>query len=206
VPLIDPGWFRERAFRVGTATQLAFWCGQASYFLVLALWLQLGRGLTALESGLVFSVLATAYLVASMRAPALLARYGRGVVVCGALTMAAGHAATVLAVAAGGGVGAVIPALVLTGAGMGLCLAPITATVLGSVDPQRAGALSGLLSTLQQVGNAVGVAVVGLIFFGAAGSGYGNAFELSSAALAGLLVVVAACARRLPHRRPGQRA
>ena len=40
VPLVDLGWFRDRAFRVGTATQFGFWCGQASYFLVLALWLQ----------------------------------------------------------------------------------------------------------------------------------------------------------------------
>src|SRR3954447_9672272 len=117
VPLVDPRWFRDRAFRVGTATQFAFWCGQASYFLVLALWLQAGRGLSALEAGLVFSVLAAAYLVASMRAPALLARFGRGVVVAGALLMAAGHAASALVVGAGGGLGAVVPCLLLTGGG-----------------------------------------------------------------------------------------
>jgi predicted MFS family arabinose efflux permease len=202
-PLVDPAWFRDRAFRVGMTTQFGFWCGQASYFLVLALWLQGGRGLSALESGLVFSVLAAAYLAASLRAPTLLVRYGRAVVVCGALTMAAGHAATVLALAAGGRLGAVIPALLLTGTGMGLCLAPITATVLASVDAQRAGAVSGLLSTLQQVGNAVGVAVVGLVFFGTADGGYGRGFELSSLLLAGLLAAVAACAHRLPGRRPG---
>jgi fucose permease len=184
--------------------QLAFWCGQASYFLVLALWLQLGHGLSALESGLVFSVLAGAYLAASLRAPRLLARFGRGVVVTGALTLAAGHLATLAAVAAGGGVAAVLPGLLLAGTGMGLCLAPITATVLAGVDASRAGAVSGLLSTLQQVGNAVGVAVIGLVFFGTAGDGYGRAFMLSSLVLAALLVAVAAGARRLPGRRPAR--
>jgi EmrB/QacA subfamily drug resistance transporter len=201
VPLVDPRWFGERTFRVGAVVQLVFWCGQASYFLVLALWLQAGRGLSALEAGLVFSVLAGAYLASSLRAGALQARFGRAVVVTGALLMAAGHGVSVLAVASGGGVAAVLPGLVLTGTGMGLCLAPITATILASVDPQRAGAVSGLLSTLQQVGNAVGVAVVGLVFFAAAGGGYDRAFELGSALLAALLVVVAACAARLPGRR-----
>jgi len=102
----------------------------------------------------------------------------------------------VLAVADGGGhVLALAPGLLLTGAGMGLCLAPITTLVLGGVDPQRAGAVSGLLSTMQQVGNAVGVAVIGVLFFGRT---YSGGFEVSTAALAVLLLGVAGCARCLP--------
>ena len=201
VPLVDPRWFRDRAFRVGTAAQFGFWCGQASYFLVLALWLQAGRGLSALEAGLVFSLLAGAYLEASMRSAALLARFGRAVVVAGALALAAGHLATALAVAGHAGIAGVVPGLLLAGTGMGLCLAPLTATVLGAVDPQRAGAVGGLMSTLQQVGNSVGVAVVGLVFFGTAGAGYDRAFGASSLLLAGLLLAVAGCAARLPGRR-----
>jgi predicted MFS family arabinose efflux permease len=91
--------------------------------------------------------------------------------------------------------------LLLTGAGMGLCLAPITTIVLATVDPERAGAVGGLLSTVQQVGNAVGVAVVGVVFFGAVGGGYPHAFAVSVAALAALLVGVAVCAVRLPSSR-----
>jgi EmrB/QacA subfamily drug resistance transporter len=199
VPLLDPAWFRDRAFSVGMLTQFAFWSGQASYFLVLALYLQLGVGLSALQSGLVFSILAATYLAASTRAPGLVARFGRGVIVEGAMVLAVGHVSTMLAVAeTGGGVGWLVPGLLLTGAGMGLCLAPITTTVLSRIDPQRAGAASGLLSTMQQVGNAVGVAVIGVIFFGAVDGGYAHGFTLSTAALAGLLVAVACCARCLP--------
>ncbi len=203
-PLVDPRWFRDRAFSAGMLTQFAFWCGQASYFLVLALYLQLGRGLSPMQSGLVFTVLAVAYLVASRRAPALVARLGRGVIVRGALTLAVGHVATVLATEGfDGGVVALAPGLLLTGTGMGLCLAPITTTVLASVEPQRAGAVTGLLSTVQQVGNAVGVAVIGVVFFGAAHHGYTHAFALSTALLAVLVVAVAGCAGMLPgHRRP----
>jgi EmrB/QacA subfamily drug resistance transporter len=202
-PLLDPWLFRLRTFSTGLLTQFAFWAGQASYFLVLALYLQLGRGMSALDSGLVFTVLAAAYLVSSMRAPALVARFGRTVIVEGALVLAAGHITTLAVVAqigVHGDVLALTPGLLLTGAGMGLCLAPISATVLASVDPQRAGAVAGAMSTTQQIGNAVGVALIGVLFFGTTG-GYAHAFEVSSAALAALLVGVAGVAARIPAPR-----
>jgi MFS family permease len=65
-PQMPPELFRSRAFNVGLAAQLLFWAGQASFFLVLSLYLQLGRGMSALHSGLVFTILAAAYLATSM--------------------------------------------------------------------------------------------------------------------------------------------
>ena len=148
VPLLDPALFRERAFSAGLLAQLVFWAGQASFFLVLALYLQLGRGLDALQAGLVFTILAVAYLVASIRAPALTARLGRRLPAIGALVLAAGHgllAASVADVGTTGSVGLLAPALLLVGAGMGLVITPLTSTVLTSLEPQRAGAASGAL-------------------------------------------------------------
>ena len=98
-PLISGELFGARGFTAGLVAQLVFWSGQASFFLVLALYLQQGRGLSALHSGLVFTILAVAYLAASLRAPALTERYGRRVLAVGALTLAAGHG--LLALAAG---------------------------------------------------------------------------------------------------------
>ena len=199
-PTVDPSWFRERSFSVGLLTQLGFWSGQASYFLVLALYLQFGRGLSALESGLVFSILAAAYLLGSIEAPRLVRRFGRAVIVTGAVSLAGGHVCVLLAVAYGhGSTLAMTPGLLLAGAGMGLCLAPITTIVLSTVDPARAGVVGGLLSTTQQVGNAIGVAVIGVVFFGGLAHGYGHAFEISTAVLAGLLGAVAMSARCLPR-------
>jgi hypothetical protein len=51
---------------------------------------------------------------------------------------------------------------------------------------------------MQQVGNSVGVAVTGVIFFGAAHHGYAHAFGLSVIELGGLLLGVAALSRMLP--------
>jgi EmrB/QacA subfamily drug resistance transporter len=202
-PLIDTALFRERSFSAGLVTQLCFWAGQASFFVVLALYLQNGRGLQPLPAGLVFTILAAAYVAASMRAPALSARYGRAVIAAGALVLACGHAMLVAAVAdigVGGELVVLVPGLVLVGAGMGLVLAPLASTIMQSLEPERAGAASGMLTTMQNVGNAIGVAVTGVIFFGALHSGYSTAFELAVGELAVLLLGVAALTRLLPGR------
>ena len=54
------------------------------------------------------------------------------------------------------------------------------------------------LSTAQQVGNSVGVAVTGVLFFGALSHGYGLAFERSALQMGALLLVVAALTRLMP--------
>ncbi|HEY6625262.1 MAG TPA: MFS transporter [Acidimicrobiales bacterium] len=205
-PLFDPALFWQRALAAGLATQLTFWCGQASFFLVLALYLQKGRGLDALDAGLVFSILALAYLATSFRAPALTLRFGRSLIAVGAVTMAIGDL-VLLAVVHGDGLGSIgwlAPGLVLVGLGMGLCITALTTTVLAHADAQRAGAVSSALSTMQQVGNSLGVAVTGVIFFGAVPSGYQRAFELSVAQLALLFLAVAVLTRLLPRPRAAQ--
>ena len=212
-PLLPPSLFRRPELAAGLVTQLTFWCGMASLFLVLALYLQLGRGLDALQAGLVFTVLAAFYLATSLRAPAMTLRFGRGLIAVGALVFAIGEVVLLLTVAERGdaSIAWLVPGLALAGAGMGLCITPLTSTVLAHADPQRAGAVSGALSTMQQVGNAVGVAITGVIFFGLLSSGYVRAFEVSLAELSGLLLAVAVLAVVLPghSRRPvlsGRRA
>jgi MFS family permease len=202
-PLLDPTLFRHRSFSAGLLTQLCFWAGQASFFVVLALYLQPGRGLHPLPAGLVFTILAAAYVVASTLAPGLAERHGRGVIAAGALTLAGGHGLLLAAVAdigVGGTLAALVPGLVLVGAGMGLVLAPLATIILQTLEPERAGAASGMLTTMQSVGNALGVALTGVIFFGALHAGYAHAFELALAELALLLLGVAGLSRLLPGR------
>ena len=139
-----------------------------------------------------------------MRAPALTARHGRGVIAAGALVLACGHGLLLAAVAdigVGGELVVLVPGLVLVGAGMGLVLAPLASTIMQSLEPERAGAASGMLTTMQNVGNAIGVAVTGVIFFGALHSGYAPAFELAVGELAVLLIGVALLTRLLPGGR-----
>ena len=92
------------------------------------------------------------------------------------------------------------PGLLLLGAGQGLCITPLTTTVLSHASPATAGSVSGALSTAQQVGNSVGVAITGVLFFGAIRQGYGLAFERSTLQMGALLLVVAALTRLMPGR------
>ncbi|WP_051580184.1 MFS transporter [Pseudonocardia acaciae] len=197
-PLCDPVLVRNRALGTGLAVQFAFWCCQAPFYLVLALYLQCGLGLSPTATGAVFAVQALAYLVVSLRAPALTRRRGRVVITVGALVLAAGFAA--LAACARGPVEALFVPLVLVGVGIGLCLTPLTMTVLAHAGPRRSGVVSGALSTMQQAGNTVGLAVTGAIFFHAAPAGYDRAFALAMVELACLLAGVAAASRLLPDR------
>jgi EmrB/QacA subfamily drug resistance transporter len=201
-PLLDPAIFAVRAFRAGLTCQVLFWCQQAASYLLLALYLQEGRGLSPIRAGGVFAVLAAGYLATSFRAPALTMRFGRRVVAAGALVAASGDLLLVLAVHSGGGgpVAALFPGLFLLGAGQGLCITPLTTTVLSHADASRAGSVSGALSTAQQVGNAIGVAVSGIIFYGLLGDGHGYdvAYRWSTAQMAVLLVGVAALTFIIP--------
>jgi EmrB/QacA subfamily drug resistance transporter len=201
-PLLAPALLRSRTLRTGLATQLAFWCGQASFFLVLALYLQDGRGMSALQSGLLFTVMAVVYVAASARGAELAQRYGRRLLPAGALTLACGHGlllAAVAGVGVGGSVLALVPGLALEGLGMGLLIVPLTTVVMAGVASEHAGAASGLMATVQSVGNALGVAVIGVVFFDSLHGGFAHAFELSLAALVLLLLSVAALARLVPE-------
>jgi EmrB/QacA subfamily drug resistance transporter len=206
--LLDLGLFRERTFTAGVLTQLFLACAQASFFVYLALYLQEGRGLNPLEAGLVFTILAVAYVVVSGPAPDLTKRFGRTVVAVGGASLALGLAALALAtgeIGVGGSLLVLVPGLVLVGAGIGLCFTPLTSTVLSGVDPARAGAASGAMSTITQVGYALGVAVTGVIFFGA-GHDMGQAFKLSLFQLSALAVGIVVMSRFLPSPRPAVEA
>jgi EmrB/QacA subfamily drug resistance transporter len=201
-PLLDPDIFAVRAFRSGLTCQVLFWSQQGAGYLLLALYLQQGRGLSPIESGGVFAVLAAGYLVTSFRAPGLTVRFGRRVIAIGAVTGAAGDLLMMLALlrwGAAGPVAALFPGLFLLGAGQGLCITPLTTTVLSHADAARAGSVSGALSTAQQVGNAIGVAVTGVVFYGLLHRGYAAAYEWSVALMACLLLAAAALAFAIPR-------
>jgi EmrB/QacA subfamily drug resistance transporter len=200
-PLLELSLLRIRSFRAGLAAQTLFWCGQGSFFLILALYLQSGRGLTPLQAGLLFTTLALSYLVTSMLSPQLALRHGRRVITAAALTLVLGHLALIVTVALIGTTASVLwmtPALLLVGAGMGLGIAPLATGMMATLKPEQAGSAAGVLSTAQYVGSSLGVAVVGVAFFGAVASGYPQALEQGLAVLVVILAAVAALSRWLP--------
>ena len=208
-PLVEPEAFRSSTVRIALACQALLFVGMASYFLVLALYLQNGRGLGALSSGAVFTLVAVPYMVGTGVQRRLAARLGRWTVPVGAGLFTLGHLALLVAVAengAGGPLVDLVPGLALAGFGMGVALTALIDAAMGGVEPEYAGAVSGVLSTAQQVGNALGVAVVGMVFFGAVHGGYDHALEWSLVVLVGTTAAVALLGALLQPRRTGDRA
>ncbi|MFE6867941.1 MFS transporter [Kitasatospora sp. NPDC057692] len=205
-PLVDTQLFDTRrsagrAFTTGLLAQLTFSLGQGSFFLVLALYLQPGRGLDALGAGLVFTAIGLGYLVTSTAAHRVAARLGRQTVALGGLLMAAGLGLIGLAVHATGTTGSVwwlAPGLFVDGLGMGLVIAPVTSVVLAGVEPRLVGSAAGLVATVQQVAGALGVALIGILFYAADDAAV--SFGRSLVALAVLELVLAALVQLLPRR------
>jgi EmrB/QacA subfamily drug resistance transporter len=209
-PLIDLTLFRERAFSAGLGAQLVFWTGQASYFLVFALYVQFGRGLGPLDAGLIFMAIGAGYMTTSTTARFVAAKIGRQVIALGGLLRIAGLLLLILAlvqIGDGGNIGWLVPALVIDGAGQGLAVAPLATTVLSRVKPQHAGAAAGVLTTGIQVGNALGVAIVGIIFYSVLNhthgvNAYAHAFAFSLIYVIFAAALLATLVQLLP-RAPG---
>ncbi|WP_329565496.1 MFS transporter [Kitasatospora sp. NBC_01266] len=200
-PVLDPRLLREPGFAVGILAQLGFNLGQASFFLVLALYLQMGHGLDALGSGLLFVSIGGGYLLTSLNAHRVAARLGRGAVALGTAGMAAGLgvlALTAQCVGTAGSAWWLAPGMFLDGLGMGLVIAPLTGSTLAAVRPRLVGSAAGAVATTQQVGNALGVALLGILFYRAVHQGWTHAFVLSMLVLAVLELAVAALSRLLP--------
>lgn len=202
-PLVDLALFVDRTFSIGSLAALTFSLVPPAFFFVLALYLQQGRGYSALFSGVVFIAVGVGFFAAMLSAEAMTARLGKQILAVGALVVAVGCGA--LAVLAGTRSSAeLLPGLGIVGFGIGMVLVPLSATVLAGVSEQHAGAASGVLSTAQQVGGALGVAVIGVVFYRTLGPAavYGHAFTLSLWLLAGLTLATAALAQLLPSAKP----
>jgi hypothetical protein len=129
----------------------------------------MGLGFTPLHAGLTILPFSLGGVVASSISVQLAPKVGRRVLAAGSLLMAAGVAGLILVFSAFGtqvGTWEMLPALLVAGFGMGLILPPLADVILAGVPVGDAGSASGVLSSTNQLGNAVGVAIIGVIFFG----------------------------------------
>ena len=168
-PLLRAGLFRVPAFAAGMGIQLAFFAGMQGFFIAFALWLQAGEHFSPLKAGLTAVAFSVGSFVLAPLAVPLAQRHGRRVLALGALLMVAGIAGEALAaphVGVNGSPWPVVPGLVVAGMGLSLLVIPLVNVVLAAVPAEVAGGASGLFSTAQQLGGALGVALLGTVFFG----------------------------------------
>jgi EmrB/QacA subfamily drug resistance transporter len=167
-PLVPPALFRERAFTGGLLAALTFFSGVVGFFLVLTLTLQLGLDFSPLHTALTFAPWSLALAAAAGASVQLAPRLGRRLTTAGALLMAAAMAAVLVTVDHfGEDVTSwwLAPSLALGGVAMGMVAPTLVDVTLTGVPRRDAGSASGVLNSALQLGGAIGVALIGVVYF-----------------------------------------
>ena len=206
-PVVAPELFRQRAFSVGLAIVVVFYMAIAEFLLLYPYWLQRGQGLSPFRSGLWYLPLSCGFLVASLTARGIAGRLRRPhqVLTAASLMLACGYLLFVLTVP--GGLTRIIPSQVVIGFAIGLMLTPLVPVVLKDIPARHAASASAVLSSAMQLGAATGLAVVGIVAYGAFEVGrtpaeYSSALIRSVFVLMALAVVATLLVQFLPVRQP----
>jgi EmrB/QacA subfamily drug resistance transporter len=186
-PLVPPHLFSHPQFSFGVLLALVYFAAFTSIFFSISIFWQTGLGHTALESGLVSIPFAIGSIVGASQSSRLADRLGRSALVIGTALVSIGLLATWLVV------WRVSPhditswdllgPLAIAGIGSGLFIAPNAQFIVATVDRTEAGAASGVIGTMQRVGSAVGIAIIGSVLFGSV-TNYGKSFKPTATQLA----------------------
>ena len=204
LPLVDLTLLSDRAFVRGLVAAFCFFFANLSFYLIITLFLQNGLGLNPLDASYAVLPLALAFVVAARQSAARVTKVGLKVLTDGCALQLAGLAGTValVTVVEKPSLWLLILPLAVFGYGQGLVMAPLSGAVLSSVAKSNAGSASGLYGTVQQIANAVGVAVVGALFFALnAASSERIALSVSFALLAAAILTCAAFVARMRRTR-----
>lgn len=217
-PLVTPSLFRKRAFTGGLALGLVFFAALIGTGLIFTLYLQVGLGYSPLKAGLTTLPQALGTVAGFIAAGSGLSeKLGRKLLLIGTVIMMIGTAGVALTVELAGPditPWQLIPALLPLGAGMGLAMAPFFNIVLAGVDDEETGSASGALTSVQQLGGAFGIAVLGTVFFGLVPTGVVQHIDATGAQLRAVLTTagvptadqpaIASAVRTCLHDRAGE--
>jgi EmrB/QacA subfamily drug resistance transporter len=172
-PLVVPSVFSHRAYVAGLGSIVIFFAGMIGTLLVLTLYIQFGEHFTPIHAGLTLAPFAVGSAAgAVLAATVLVPRFGRTVLQVGAVIIAGGFWWVHEVIAAHGLATsslALAAPQVLLGVGIGMLISPLFGFILASVTDDEVGSASGVLNACQQLAGAVGVAVLGTVFFATLG-------------------------------------
>ncbi|MDR3528950.1 MAG: MFS transporter [Rhodopila sp.] len=192
-PLIDLDLLDDRRFVLGIAATACFFTANISVYLVVTLFLQGGLSWSALQAGSSVLPLALAFVVASRHGARRAAAVGIRALIEGCLLEAAGLAAVALVVADGAPQIPLILTLGVFGYGQGLVMAPLFGAVLMAVRNAHAGSGAGMLTTVQQIANGAGVALIGGLYL-AVQPIWGDTGAMLASLLNAVIVILATAA------------
>jgi len=160
-PLVPLRFFRRRA--PTGANVVGFGLGTAMFgmFYLLSLYMQQVLGFSAMETGVGYLAVALTAVVSSGVAQALVTKAGVRPVLTAGMLLLGGGLLYFTQISVGGSYATdLLPGFLLTGVGLGFSFVPVSIAALAGVPPVEAGLASGLINTSQQIGGALGVAVM----------------------------------------------
>ncbi len=161
-PLFEFALLRHRSFRYGLLTTAVLAMGQLGFLFVMPVFLQDGRHLSALDSGLWLVPLGLFIMLGAQVGAHLNRWIGTVAVVRSGLVLeAVGLCAVAAVITPHLRLLVVLPGLAIFGVGLGFASSQLTNVVLSEIPPGHAGAASGANTTVRQIGAALGIATVG---------------------------------------------
>ncbi len=163
-PMLDLGLFRIRNFAVANLTTLAAYAGLIGGLFFVALFLQQVAGYSALEAGLATTPVSIMLFVLSPRFGRLASGTGpRLPMTAGPIVGGLGLLLMLRVGSSADYVTEVLPAILVFGLGLAATVAPLTATVLDSVEERRVGIASGINNGVSRVAGLLAIAVLGAV-------------------------------------------
>lgn len=172
-PLIEPGLLRNRTYTSGIAVALAFFATFAGLLLIVSLFCQLGEHFSPTHAGLTLVPMTVGMVIAMILSFVLVARLGRHMLHFGVALVAAGAIALALTASGAHSISSweLAPGLFVIGLGAGFAFGQLFHFILAGVAMDEVGSASGVLNAVQQLASALGVAVLGTVFFSRSGLG-----------------------------------
>jgi EmrB/QacA subfamily drug resistance transporter len=162
-PLIDLRFFRSIPFASAIVISVAAFSAFGGFLFLNTLYLQEGRGLSPVQAGLLTVPLAVMTVLVSPLSGRIVGRHGPRVplVISGVALVIA--CAVLTGIDAASPVARLLAAYVIFGVGFGFVNAPITNAAVSGMPRAQAGVAAAIATTSRQVGQTLGVAVVGAI-------------------------------------------
>lgn len=201
-PLIDVRLFQIKDFNIGLLAVLFHFMLHTAYLLLSAVYLQNGLGVSAMDCGLYFIFPGILFTISSVMASRLMLRFGKRVLQIGALLMGIAFLLQIQFLKPGAGTWLIIMLMGGWGLGNGLVLPSLLNIALRSVPAAYAGAAAGVYSTFQQTASALGVSIIGGIFFYFSGQGWQTAYTAGIIAILVCVALVSLMLFLLPDARP----
>ena len=188
--LIDPAVMQPRFVRA-LLTVLCFYASNASCILIVSLWLRGVFELRPLAAAAVYTLMSGGFIATTFASRRWLEGWGDRVLGIGAWALAVGQLSIAAQIALGSSLWALAPALLFTGGAFGVVMSPLVARAVGTVPLAHAAIAGGVVGSMQWLGNALGVAVIGTVYFALAQHSPAQATVVSHVMLALLAVGVA---------------